>query len=163
MGAPDAAIKWPNDIECGGRKLAGLLLELRTAGDKVTHVVLGLGVNVNLLAEDFPPELRGAATSLRLERGEPVPRGLFCARLLGRLEDWLGMHEALGFAPVRERWRELASTPGLPVRVELAEGAALEGVALDLDEGGALLVQVGSGAVHRVVAGDVVHLRPSAR
>jgi BirA family biotin operon repressor/biotin-[acetyl-CoA-carboxylase] ligase len=159
LGAPDASIKWPNDVEVAGRKLAGLLLELRAEGDRVLHVVLGVGVNVNTAAQDLPDELRPTATSLRIERGEPVPRGLFCARLLGRLEDWLGLHEALGLAPVIERWQQLSSTLGRPVRVELGDGQRLEGRAIDLDETGALLVRVGSGAVHRVVAGDVEHLR----
>jgi BirA family biotin operon repressor/biotin-[acetyl-CoA-carboxylase] ligase len=116
-------------------------------------------VNLNQRASDFPPELRETATSLRELSGESVARALFCARLLGRLEDWLGMHEALGFQPIAARWRELTSTLGRAVRVELGDGSAIEGQAMDLDETGALLVRVGTGAVHRVVAGDVHHLR----
>ncbi len=158
-GAPHAAIKWPNDVLCGDKKLAGLLLELRTDGDRVGHVVLGVGVNVNVGPADLPAELRESATSLAIERPGEQPRGLFCARLLGQLEDWLGMHEALGFGPVRDRWKELSCTLHRRVRVELGEGPPLEGEAIDLDETGALLVRVGSGAVHRVVAGDIVHLR----
>ena len=159
LGVPDATIKWPNDVEVHGQKLAGLLLELRAQGDLVEHVILGVGVNVNQEESDFPPELRVRATSLREARGEALSRGLFCARLLGRLEDWLGMHEALGLEPVLERWRQLSGTLGRNVRVELGDGVRIEGEATDLDETGALLVRVASGAVHRIVAGDVLHLR----
>ena len=159
LGAGKATIKWPNDIECGGRKLAGLLLELRAEQDRIQHVVLGVGVNLNLEEADLPEELRPLATSMLLEREDPVPRALFCARTLGRLEDWLGLHEALGFEPVRERCRELSSTLRRRVSVQLGDGNTLEGEAIDLDETGALLVRVGSGAVHRVVSGDVEHLR----
>lgn len=159
LGAPAAAIKWPNDIECRGRKLAGLLSELRTQGERVTHVVLGIGLNVNLEADDLPDELRPLATSLRIERGgEPVARSLVVARLLARLEWWLSLHEAEGFAPVHARFRELSSTLGRRVRAELP-GGQVQGEAIDLAEDGALLVRTDEGAVERVIAGDVEHLR----
>ena len=159
LGVPDATIKWPNDVEVHGQKIAGLLLELKAEADRVHHVVLGVGVNVNQVEADLPEELRKTATSLREVRGEPLSRGLFCARLLGRLEDWLGMHEALGLGPVIERWRQLSGTLGRRVRVELGDGSKVEGEATDLDETGALLVRMVNGAVHRIVAGDVEHLR----
>jgi BirA family biotin operon repressor/biotin-[acetyl-CoA-carboxylase] ligase len=164
LGAPKAAIKWPNDVESGGRKLAGLLAELRTSGDRLEHVALGLGLNVNLTEQDLPEELRGQATSLRLERGAAVPRAWVLFRLVERLGHWLGVHESEGFAPVRERWRELSSTLGRRVRIQqgvLPEpaGQGLQGEAVDLAEDGALLVRDDAGVVHPINAGDVVHLR----
>ena len=168
LGASRALIKWPNDVESGGRKLAGLLAELRTQGDHVSHVVLGIGLNVNLLAGDLPEDLRELATSLRIEcGGEPFARHFVCARLLAHLERWLSLHEAEGFAPVRARFRELSSTLGRRVRAESATGAFF-GEAVDLDLDGALLVRreerdgepsIAAGAICRVVAGDVEHLR----
>lgn len=159
LGAPAAAIKWPNDVECRGRKLAGILAELRAQGERVGHVVLGIGLNVNLEPADLPEELRALATSLRIERGgEPVARSLAVARLLARLELWLSRHEAEGFAPVRARFRELSSTLGRRVRAELP-GGVVQGEAVDLAEDGALLVRTDDGAIERVVSGDVVHLR----
>ncbi len=158
LGAQDARIKWPNDLECEGRKLAGLLCELRAEEGRIRHAVLGIGLNVGQETADFPPELRGVATSLRLERGEPVPRSLACARLLERLEEWLSLHETEGFEPVRERWRELSSTLGKRVRIE-GQGQPLEGDAVDLAEDGALLVRMSGESLVRVVAGDVEHCR----
>jgi BirA family biotin operon repressor/biotin-[acetyl-CoA-carboxylase] ligase len=158
LGAPAAAIKWPNDVECRGRKLAGMLAEMRAQGDRVTHVVVGIGLNVNLEPSDLPAELRPLATSLRIERGEPIARSLVCARLLTRFEVLLSLHEAEGFAPVRARFRELSSTLRRRVRAEVAKGF-VEGEAIDLAEDGALLVRTDSGAVERVIAGDVEHLR----
>ncbi len=64
LGAHATRIKWPNDLECKGRKIAGLLTELRAEVDRVRHVVLGIGVNVGLQMSDFPEELRPVATSL---------------------------------------------------------------------------------------------------
>jgi BirA family transcriptional regulator, biotin operon repressor / biotin---[acetyl-CoA-carboxylase] ligase len=158
MGAPAARIKWPNDVECDGRKLAGLLTELRADGDRIRHVVLGVGLNCSLLPEDFPDELVDQATSLRIEKGEDVPRSLACARLLEALDEWLALHELEGFAPVRDRWRQLSSTLGRRVRIELEPGV-LEGDAVDLAEDGALLVRTQDEALTRVVAGDVTHCR----
>jgi BirA family biotin operon repressor/biotin-[acetyl-CoA-carboxylase] ligase len=154
----DAGIKWPNDVLAGDRKVAGILTELAAEPDAVHWVVLGIGVNLNAGAEDFPPELRGLATSLRLERGEPVPRALFAAALLGQLEHWLDRHAEEGFPAIRDAWRERSATLGREVRLEV-EGGELDGVAEDLDETGALLVRCGDRRI-RVSAGDVRLLRP---
>jgi BirA family biotin operon repressor/biotin-[acetyl-CoA-carboxylase] ligase len=156
-GVP-AAIKWPNDLLVGGRKVAGLLTEMAAELDQVQWVVLGVGVNVNAAAPDFPEELRSTATSLALERGEPLPRALFAAALLTALEEWLDRHAARGFAPVRDAWRAMSDTLGREVRVRTGEGD-VEGVAEDVDEAGALLVRT-PGSVRRILAGDVELLRP---
>lgn len=155
MGAGSARIKWPNDVECKGRKIAGLLTELRAEPDRVRHAVLGVGVNVSLQMHDFPEELRPVATSLLLESGERQPRPLVCARLLEHVEEWLSLHETEGFGPVADRWRELSSTLGRRVRITGAD--PIEGDAVDLAEDGALLVRAAGGTLVRVLAGDVEH------
>ena len=158
LGAHSARIKWPNDVECKGRKLAGVLTELRAETERVRHVVLGLGFNISLEMHDFPEELRPIATSLLVETGERTPRPVVCAHVLEHLEEWLSLHETEGFGPIRERWRELSSSLGRRVRIT-GEGAPLEGDAFDLDEDGALLVRAPDGRLVRVVAGDVEHCR----
>ncbi len=156
LGAPSARIKWPNDVECKGRKIAGLLTELRAEPDRVRHAILGVGFNLTLQTNDFPDELRAAATSLLLESGERIPRPVACARLLEHLEEWLSLHEAEGFLPVADRWRELSSTLGRKVRIT-GGGETVEGDAFDLANDGALLLRGEGGAIVRVVAGDVEH------
>jgi len=163
FGATSARIKWPNDVECQGRKLAGLLAELRTEGAAVRHAVLGVGLNCGTARGEFPDELRQTATSLALERGETVARLLVFARLLESLDEWLALHDLEGFAPVRERFLQLSSTLGRRVRAEVGEGGKemrmVEGDAVDLAEDGALVVRVEGGALVRVVAGEVEHCR----
>jgi BirA family biotin operon repressor/biotin-[acetyl-CoA-carboxylase] ligase len=154
----EAAIKWPNDLLVGGRKVAGILTEMAADPDRVQWVVIGMGVNLNAAAADLPPELRDDATSLAAARGGPLPRALFTAALLGRLETWLDLHAAEGFAPVRERWRALSATLGREVRVATGDGDVV-GVATDIDDTGALIVR-GPAGFARVVAGDVHLLRP---
>jgi BirA family biotin operon repressor/biotin-[acetyl-CoA-carboxylase] ligase len=152
-----AGIKWPNDLLAGGRKLAGILTELAADPDRVQWVVLGIGVNVNVRAEELPSELLPIATSLAIERGEPVPRALFAAAMLSTLEEWLDRHAEEGFSPVREAWRSMSDTLGREVRVR-SSGGDLEGLAEDVDETGALLVRTGAG-LERVLSGDVEMLR----
>jgi BirA family biotin operon repressor/biotin-[acetyl-CoA-carboxylase] ligase len=158
-GVSAAAIKWPNDVLASGRKRAGVLTEMAAEVERVQWMVVGLGVNVNAAADDFPEELRPVATSLRLERGEPVPRALFAAAVLTALEEWLDRHADEGFAPVRAAWREMSDTLGREVRVS-GGPADLTGVAEDIDEVGALLVRTAAG-LERVLAGDVELLRPA--
>jgi BirA family biotin operon repressor/biotin-[acetyl-CoA-carboxylase] ligase len=153
-----AAIKWPNDLLVGGRKVAGILLEMAAEPDQVQWLVLGMGVNVNARAEDFPEEVRPLATSMAIERGGPVSRALFTAAALTRLEEWLDRHAAEGFAPAREAWRSMSDTLGREVRVRMAGERDLEGIAEDVDDAGALLVRAGD-RVERVLAGDVEFLR----
>lgn len=154
----DAGIKWPNDVLAGGRKIAGILTELAAEPDRVHWIVVGVGVNVNARAEDFPDDLRGEATSVLLERGEPAPRALFAAACLTALEGWLDVHEERGFGPIREAWRERSVTLGREVRVKV-DGGELAGTAEDIDDAGALLVRTASG-LERVLAGDVRLVRP---
>jgi BirA family biotin operon repressor/biotin-[acetyl-CoA-carboxylase] ligase len=115
--------------------------------------VLGIGVNLNSGPDDVPAELRELATSLSIERGQPVPRALFAAALLSELEQWLDLHADEGFGPIRVAWRERSVTLGREVRAD-GEGGEIAGVAEDIDESGALLVRA-RGGLARVVSGDV--------
>lgn len=157
-GAP-ADIKWPNDLLVGGRKIAGILTELSADPDRVQFVVLGIGVNLNAREEDFPPDLRAVATSVLEATGRPVSRAAFTAELCRRLEEWLDLHAAEGFRPVRERWRALSATLGQEVLVK-SEYREIRGVAVDIDDDGALRIRTGDGTEERVLAGDVEEVRP---
>jgi BirA family biotin operon repressor/biotin-[acetyl-CoA-carboxylase] ligase len=137
----EARVKWPNDVLVAGRKVAGILLEARDA-----VVVAGIGLNVS--QRRFPPELAGRATSLALETGRAVDREAVLPVLLEELDRWRGILEREGFEPVRARWRAAADGLGRPVRV-----GDVSGIAVDLDGGGALVVDV-DGVARRVIAGE---------
>ena len=155
----DARIKWPNDVQIDGRKVAGILTELSAEPERVHFVVLGVGVNLNARPEHFPPELAQTATSLAAALGRTVNRALFTTALWSRLEEWLDLHHEVGFEPVRQRWVELSGTLGQQVRVR-TERSELRGVAEDIDTDGALLVRTEDGRLERVLAGDVEQVRP---
>lgn len=150
-------IKWPNDVQIAGKKVAGILTELSADVERVHFIVLGIGVNLNTELKDFPPDVAELATSVSLARNSRVHRALFTAALLGKLEYWLDRWAEDGFEPVRKKWKELTSTLGQEVLVR-ADQRELRGVAEDIDESGALLLRIGdpvNGKVERVLSGDV--------
>ena len=163
----EAAIKWPNDIvavgageDNGDRKVAGVLAELAPLEGGGAAVAVGIGVNCNWGA--IPGHLEGIATSLDLLVEAEVDREDLAVALLvgfGRRLDLLD--DADGTAAVVAEARSHSATIGRDVRVQLPAGE-LEGRAVGLDADGALLVEAGEDAsVHRVVVGDVIHVRPA--
>jgi BirA family biotin operon repressor/biotin-[acetyl-CoA-carboxylase] ligase len=90
---PEAMVRWPNDVVVGGRKLAGILAEVRDGA-----VVVGIGVNANHAADDFPADARVAPTSLRLLRGGRVDRAALLADVLEAVEARYQAFERSGFS-----------------------------------------------------------------
>lgn len=152
-----ASIKWPNDVQLEGRKVAGILTELSADVERVHFIVLGIGVNLNTSPADFPPELAEVATSVSIARQSHVHRALFTAALLSKLEHWFDVWTEQGFEPIRAAWKGLASTLGQEILVR-ADQRELRGVAEDIDAVGALLLRVGD-RVERVLSGDVEQVR----
>lgn len=150
----DARVKWPNDLLLHGRKVAGLLNEMSAEFERIHFVVLGIGVNLNMRVEQFPPELRYPATSVVLEKGEPVSRLVFARAFCRRLDELYRRYLAEGFEPIRRGWQERCDLFGGRVQVDQAS-RILEGIAVGIDEDGALLVRLDDGTVEKVLAGDV--------
>jgi BirA family transcriptional regulator, biotin operon repressor / biotin---[acetyl-CoA-carboxylase] ligase len=150
-------IKWPNDILCNGRKLVGILTEMSSEMDAINHIVIGMGINVNIDAGEIPPELEGIATSISMETGVPVSRIDLFVRVLERMEELYVLVRTTGFGGVLAAWRQESVTLGRWVNV-IAPDKSYAGKALDIDSDGALLVETAEG-VERVLAGDV-SIRP---
>lgn len=150
-------IKWPNDILCNGRKLVGILTEMSAEMDAINHIVIGTGINVNIAADEIPPELKEIATSILVEKGAPVSRLDLLIRVLECLEELYLAVKKSGFETVLAAWRRESITLGRMVNV-IAPDKSYQGKALDIDGDGALLVETGQG-VERVLAGDV-SIRP---
>jgi BirA family biotin operon repressor/biotin-[acetyl-CoA-carboxylase] ligase len=143
-----ARCKWPNDLLVDGSKVGGVLMESALTGDRVDHVIVGLGVNL------VPPAGMEGALGL----GPGVDPFALLAAFLRRFRD--GYSPALpGFAEaVVARWAAVAATPGRTVRVLTDDGSAVEGVALGVDDHGALVVRA-QGRTRTFASGDVIHLR----
>jgi len=189
-GGVDLSCKWPNDLQFGDRKVAGLLAEVVVSPAEVVvspagppssspapALVVGIGINCNWPAEWPLPddsdarELNARATSLDRVAGRPIDRDAVADRLLDRVAQrysaLIGSPPAPigpplsagppGAASVAAEYRRNLATIGSLVRIELPD-ESFTGTALDVDNGGRLLVDVGA-CVRTISAGDVVHLR----
>lgn len=148
-------LKWPNDVLLGGRKVAGLLAEATTdPASGQTDVVVGVGLNVNLRAEDFPPPPAGGtpATSLLAALGRPVDRVSLLRAILAATE--IRYDAVLTGASPLPIWRGLLETLGQRVRVVGGE-APVEGIAEDVGPDGSLLVRTAEGDLVTIAAGEV--------
>lgn len=144
------AIKWPNDVLVGDRKVVGVLAEGVTVGE-AGYTIVGIGVNVNFSAEALAA-IPANATALNVESGAPVPRGELLRLMLERLSEWvdLARSDELWRAWRRRLW-------GRGRQVLVAEGGEqIEGTVLDALEDGWLLVRLPSGETRRVIAGELV-------
>jgi BirA family biotin operon repressor/biotin-[acetyl-CoA-carboxylase] ligase len=155
----DARVKWPNDILVGGRKIAGLLNELSAETEQIHALVLGIGINVNMTADQFPDELRYPATSVKIETDELHLRLPLVRLLIQRIDFLYAEFLEDGFAPLRRRWEALFDLLDRQVEVDLGQ-RTISGVVGGLEPDGALKLFLPDGSVERVVAGDV---RPIGR
>ena len=153
-GVP-ATLKWPNDVLVGPRKLAGILAEAGTTGERLDYIVVGFGVNVA-----FDPAalgLEAVATSLAAEGGGAAPdRAAVLACILAEAEARYRIWQAGDDDAVWREWAAALTTPGKPVRVEVAPDQIVSGTALRVERDGALIVRTAEGSETRVVAGTVL-------
>lgn len=150
--SPD--IKWPNDLLLRGRKVAGILTELSAEVDRVKHIILGIGLDVNQTTADFPADVRKLATSLKIECGRAIDRAALAAAILQELDrDYARICEG-GFAALADEWESRCTTIGQNVIICIGE-RRVRGRAEALDDDGALLVRTEHGRLERIIGGDV--------
>ncbi len=147
-------VKWPNDILIGGKKVCGILTEMAAELESIKHMVVGVGLNVNFEAEDFPTALRKIATSLRIEGGKPFRRCEIAAALLQELNfDYRRVIEGK-FEEIADEWETACTTIGHHVEIH-SGNRVMAGRAESLDSEGALLLRTQHGRLERVIGGDV--------
>jgi BirA family biotin operon repressor/biotin-[acetyl-CoA-carboxylase] ligase len=146
LGARSSTVKWPNDVELDGRKVAGALANATSDG-RGGVLVLGIGINVHQRASDFPADL--VATSLAMA-GHDVDRLALLARVTAELDR---LERADERDAAMDEWRSRSALSGKGVEVRLPD-RTFSGTATAIDDEGALLVHTASG-VERVVTGDV--------
>jgi BirA family biotin operon repressor/biotin-[acetyl-CoA-carboxylase] ligase len=153
-------LKWPNDVQLAdetGRwlKVAGILTEMASVGDRALQVVVGVGVNVNGL--ELPPALAARATSLRRALGHPLERARVLGAVLDALEPLYEDFARRGPAAAVEAFGAHAA---LPARCRVTAPARpddwLEGTALGVDADGALRLRDDAGEIHRVISGELL-------
>jgi BirA family transcriptional regulator, biotin operon repressor / biotin---[acetyl-CoA-carboxylase] ligase len=153
-----AHIKWPNDLLLSGKKLGGILTEIRADIDKVNLAVIGIGMNVNMRREDFGDDIRPIATSIREESGNNCPRNELVLEILSQFEHFYGVLTGQGKYPLLNEWKILSSTIGKNVKVVIG-AETLTGLAEDIDDNGMLILKLESGLRRQISAGDITILR----
>jgi len=153
MGIVEAGLKWPNDVLVGEKKIAGILLELVGDPADVCHVVLGVGINVNMQSTD---EVDQQWTSMRLEAGVDFDRNELTARMSSKLQQYLALHHASGFAAIRSEWEKYHLWQGRGVSL-IAGVTRIDGVVMGIDLQGALRLKVNG--VEKIYSGGELSLR----
>ena len=155
-GRSSLALKWPNDVVAGdGRKVAGLLVETMTSGERLTGAVLGIGINVNWRSAEMPDEIAAGATSIADLTGREADRVTLLDRLLDSLDDEVVAVEA-GDSPLA-RYRAACQTIGRDVEVATPT-ETLRGLAVDVDESGCLVLETAGGRTS-LNSGEIVAVR----
>jgi BirA family biotin operon repressor/biotin-[acetyl-CoA-carboxylase] ligase len=147
-----AALKWPNDLVINGAKLGGILTEIEVQKGELSHVIVGLGLNVNLDPIDLPGDLLLSATSLSQVLGRSVARlPLLWAFIEASEARYVSLRA--GCSP-HDEWAARLATLGKPVKVS-GSGSVIEGRAEAVDPSGALVIRLADGNLVTVLSGDV--------
>lgn len=155
QAATPLQLKWPNDLTCGGRKLGGILIDMRAEAGGPGYVVIGIGINV-ALAETARNQISASGTEacdLQSLEVAPLQRNAVAASLIECLVRGLMVFEHEGLRPFREEWERADALRGRAVNVTTVQETA-RGIARGIDLDGALLVETPNGLV-RFVSGEV--------
>jgi BirA family transcriptional regulator, biotin operon repressor / biotin---[acetyl-CoA-carboxylase] ligase len=155
-GSLHVDLKWPNDAQIGGRKVAGVLIETAASQEGDPVALVGVGVNVNMDVDAYP-ELEGIATSIKQALGHELPREVLLASFCDHVER-LYEEASSGSRRPFEAWKARLITLGREV-VASGGGQELRGTAVDVNEDGTLVIETPDGARHTVEAGDVTLTR----
>lgn len=149
----DTQIKWPNDIVFNGKKLVGILTEMSAGMNHICHVIIGVGINVNV--ETFPEEITDKATSLQIETGAKIQRGLLVSEVMKQFErDYESFLETEDLSWMRQAYNDCLVNRGKEV-VVYGEKEPYRAFALGIDDTGKLCVRLNDGREEAVFAGEV--------
>lgn len=147
-------IKWPNDILVNGKKMAGILTEISTGMEEIDYIILGIGINVNTLPENFPDEIKEKATSILIETGKSFSRVEVIRSYLKWCERYYDLLKKGRFEPVIGRWKELADIVGRRVTIYVMN-RRYSGKVLNIDDDGTLILKDNQEKFHKILSGDV--------
>ena len=151
-------LKWPNDLLVNGKKICGILAQMKTVAEDVDFVVVGLGINVNIRDNQFPAEIREIATSLSSETGREVSREDLIISLYENFAKWYKKLLQNGFAAIKEKWLNMAPMIGQNVKITHFN-ETVTGKAIGIDDTGSLILFTVQGERIVINAGDATILK----
>ncbi|MBI1883314.1 MAG: biotin--[acetyl-CoA-carboxylase] ligase [Chlamydiae bacterium] len=149
-----AFIKWPNDIYVEGKKVAGILTEMKSEKNEVKHVIVGIGLNVNMDSSECPEDIQKTVTSLAMLSGHLWDRTVLVRELLLQLEKTYEHLQNQEYDFLLSQWSRLSSLVGHWVEVKVSD-KKWEGTVLGTDAKGALLLRREGGFIEAFLSGDV--------
>ncbi|MGQ9631014.1 MAG: biotin--[acetyl-CoA-carboxylase] ligase [bacterium] len=149
-------VKYPNDVRIDGKKVCGILAETRIESGRALYAILGIGVNVN--QDEFPPELRRRAISLKMAKGEPIDRAQLLCEILIDLERWYKAFTGGDLAAIRRGWTAISDTIGSDVGLKCGK-EIIRGRAVGLSEDGSLAIRSEDGKIFEVMPEEIIITR----
>ena len=153
----DVGIKWPNDILIGDKKVCGILTEAEADKGTLDYVVVGVGIDLNVDLEEFPPELKNGATSLQQELQREIYGAEVVQKFLINFEELYEKFKDDQFPEILSQWRRLSKTIGRYVEVHKT-GRNVYGEAVGITKDGILVLELDDGSLRKIISGECIHL-----
>lgn len=147
-------IKWPNDILCNGKKIVGILTELQAEADRVSSIIVGIGINVNQSQSDFPTEIQSIASSLSIEQKTMFDRARIIQTILKKFEERYLEFLSDGFKSIKPIWESYAAIQGKEITARTLQGL-ISGKSLGIDDEGVLLLVTKEGDIKKIYSADI--------
>lgn len=154
----DVGIKWPNDILIGEKKVCGILTEASANPNGLEYVVVGIGIDLNVDVDAFPPELREGATSLKQELEKEISSVELVQKFLLNFETLYNEFKKGKFSDILKEWRRLSKTVGSYVEVH-KRGKVVRGEAVGITKEGVLILEMDDGSLRKVISGECIHFK----
>ncbi len=146
-------LKWPNDVLLNQKKVSGILAQMKASADGIDFVVLGIGINVNIGNNQFPPDIQAMATSLAIETGREIDRQELIISLYENITKWYKELTQRGFEAIKGKWLNFAPMISQNVQI-MFQDELVSGKALGLDDDGSLIILTVKNETVKIIAGD---------
>ncbi len=153
-------IKWPNDILIDSKKVSGILTEMGTQNMTIEYIIVGIGMNVNILEKDLDDGIKNIATSLLIESKKAnaqagiIDRNLLIAAILNKFDKYYEMFLSTGLPTVLEHYQKYFGMMGKTIAINVKD-KKVEGQVVGIDSKGALLLKTGENELERIVSGEI--------
>lgn len=149
------SIKWPNDILVNGKKLVGILTEMKIFQNDLQYIILGIGMNVNTPIEDFDQDISEIATSILIETGNQTDKINLMQAIFDKLEILYREYLANGFKVIKPLWEKYSMIVGKEITVNV-NGKSIAGVGKGISDEGILLIEDIANNIHEVYSADII-------
>lgn len=156
LGITNAEIKWPNDILINDKKVCGVLTEAIAKFNSIEHVIVGVGIDVNLDVNELPKDLQEGTTSLNLETGEEIDENLIIKIFLEEFEKICETFINEDYDTILKEWRKHSYTIGKNVEIREPFGKTYEGYVVGIDKHGVLIIEKPDGELKKVISGECI-------